>query len=402
MQPIKIALFTYSTKPRGGVVHTLYLAEKLQQLNNKVHVFALETEKGFFRKVNVPFTLIPCPKQEFSSMEDKIHAYIQAYIDFLSSIDEVYDIYHAEDCISANALLELRNRGLINFFLRTVHHIDEFKSESLIECQLNSVIKPDYLLAVSKYWEDQLKKDYSITPLRITNGVDLKRFYNGINNKELRDSSKHKFSVSGYKVLLTIGGIEPRKNTKTTLKAFDIARSHFMDKGERLVWLLGGGETLFDYREYRDEFFDEMDNLRLKLDEDIFVLGNIPEDMIVDIYNAADVFVFPSIKEGWGLVVLEAMASGVPVIASKIEPLTEFMENERNSLLEPPIDYKSFASGIIRILGDENLNQKLISGGRKTAEMYSWEATAESHLAIYNDLLNNTSIETSVADKGFS
>lgn len=402
MLPINIALFTYSTKPRGGVVHTLNLAEKLQQLNNKVHVFALETEKGFFRKVNVPFTLIPCPEQEFSSMEEKIHAYIQAYIDYLSSLDEVYDIYHAEDCISANALLEVRNRGLIKFFLRTVHHIDEFTSESLIECQLKSVIQPDYLLAVSKYWEDQLKKDYSIIPLRITNGVDFKRFYNGVNNKESSESSKQKFSVDGCRVLLTIGGIEPRKNTKTTLKAFDLARSHFMPQGERLVWLLGGGETLFDYREYRKEFFDEMDNLGLKLDQDIFVLGNIPEDMIADIYNAGDVFVFPSIKEGWGLVVLEAMASGLPVIASEIEPLTEFMKNENNSLLEPPMDFKSFAEGIIRILEDDNLNQKLISGGKKTAEKYSWEATAESHLAIYNDLLNKTSLVTSGTDKGFS
>jgi glycosyltransferase involved in cell wall biosynthesis len=175
-----------------------------------------------------------------------------------------------------------------------------------------------------------------------------------------------------------------------------------MNKGERLVWLLGGGETLFDYRDYRKEFFDEMNNLRLKMDEDIFVLGNIPEDLIADIYNAGDVFVFPSIKEGWGLVVLEAMASCVPVIASKIEPLTEFMKNESNSLLEPPMDYKSFAAGIIRILDDYNLNQKLISSGKKTAEKYSWEATAESHLAIYNDLLNKSGLETSIANKGVS
>jgi len=401
MQPLKIALFTYSTKPRGGVVHTLNLAEKLQQLDNKVHVFALETEKGFFRKVDVPFTLIPCPKQEFSSMEEKIHAYIQAYIDYLSSLDEVYDIYHAEDCISANALLEVRNRGLIKFFLRTVHHIDEFTSESLIECQLKSVIQPDYLLAVSKYWEDQLKKDYSITPARITNGVDLNRFHDGNKNKKLFELSKQKFSVSGCKVLLTIGGIEPRKNTKTTLKAFDLARSHFMNQGERLVWLLGGGETLFDYREYRKEFFHKMDNLGLKLDKDIFVLGNIPEDMIVDLYNAGDVFLFPSIKEGWGLVVLEAMASGLPVIASDIEPLTEFLEDGNNSLLKSPMDYKSFAAGIINILEDNNLNKKLVSGGKKTAEKYSWEATAESHLVIYNDILNNTGLLTSVADKGY-
>jgi len=92
----------------------------------------------------------------------------------------------------------------------------------------------------------------------------------------------------------------------------------------------------------------------------------------------------------------------LPVIASDIEPLTEFLEDGNNSLLEPPMDYKSFAAGIISILEDNNLNQKLTSGGKKTAEKYSWEATAEGHLVIYKDILNNTGFLTSVADKGFS
>lgn len=400
MRPLNIALFTYSTKPRGGVVHTLSLAEKLQQLNNSVHVYALETEKGFFRKVDVPYTLIPCPKQDFGSMEEKIHSYIKTYIDYLSSIDEVYDIYHAEDCISANALLEIRNRGLIKFFVRTVHHIDDFTSESLIDCQLKSILEPDYLLVVSKYWENELNKKYSLTPARITNGVDLHRFDSGNDSKDAGELSKQKFSVNGCRVLLTIGGIEPRKNTKTTLSAFNIARSHFMKNGERLVWLLGGGETLFDYKEYRKEFFHEMEKLGLKLDEDIFILGNVPEDMIVDLYKAGDVFVFPSIKEGWGLVVLEAMASGLPVIASDIEPLKEFLENGNNSLLVSPMDFKTFSEGIIRILEDDVLNKKLIFGGKNTAAEYSWEATAADHLEIYKDILINSNKLTSVADKG--
>ncbi len=399
MQSLKIALFTYSTKPRGGVVHTLCLAEKLQQLNNNVHVYALETEKGFFREVDVSYTLIPCPNREFSSMEEKIHAYIHSYIDFLTSNKEKYDIYHAEDCISANALLEIRNKGLIDFFLRTVHHLDEFTSESLIECQLKSILKPDYLLAVSKYWEKELENIYSLNSQRITNGVDLERFRSGKVKNEL---SKQKFAVDGCKVLLTIGGIEPRKNTKTTLRAFNIARAHFMKNGERLVWLIGGGETLFDYKEYRKEFFDEMQDLGLKQDEDIFVLGNIPDDMISDLYRAGDVFMFPSIKEGWGLVVLEAMASGLPVIASEIEPLTEFLVDGNNSLLVSPMDYKTFSECLINIIEDEELGTRLENEGKATAGMYSWEATAKEHMGIYNGILNNVNLLNKAEGKVYS
>jgi len=400
MEPLKIALFTYSTKPRGGVVHTLNLAEKLLQLNQKVHVYALETEKGFFRKVDVPYTLIPCPEYQFSSFDEKIHAYIQTYIDYLSSNNENYDVYHAEDCISANALLEIRNRGLIKFFLRTVHHIDDFASQSLIDCQLKSILEPDYLLVVSKYWENELKKKYSLTPARITNGVDLNKFYSGKDDNKSGEISKQKFSVNGCKILLTIGGIEPRKNTITTLRAFNLAKSYFMKNGERFVWLLGGGETLFDYKEYRNDFFYEVEKLGLKLDEDIFVLGNVSEDMIPDLYNAGDVFVFPSLKEGWGLVVLEAMASGLPVIASDIEPLKEFLEDGNNSLLVSPMDFITLSEGIIRILEDDVLNKKLKSGGKSTAANYSWEATAADHLEIYKDILINGNKLTSVADKG--
>ncbi|MGI9534725.1 MAG: MSMEG_0565 family glycosyltransferase [Thermodesulfobacteriota bacterium] len=399
MGPLKIALFTYSTKPRGGVVHTLNLAEKLLQLNQKVHVYALETDKGFFRKVDVPYTLIPCPDNEFSSIDEKIHAYIQTYIDYLSSIGEIYDIYHAEDCISANALLELRNRGLIKFFLRTVHHIDDFVSESLIKCQLDSIVKPDYLLVVSNYWEKELKKKYSLNPGRITNGVDMNKFHNANGTNESGEISKQKFKVAGCKTVLTIGGIEPRKNTISTLRAFNLVKSYFMKKGERVVWMLGGGETLFDYKDYRKEFFSEMQKLGIKEDEDVFILGNVPEELIPDLYNSGDVFVFPSLKEGWGLVVLEAMASNLPVVASDIEPLKEFLEDGKNSLLISPMDFKALSSSIIRILEDDELNKILKAGGKNTAAKYSWENAAQGHLKIYGEILNKNIGISSVVNK---
>ncbi len=388
MRQLKIALFTYSTKPRGGVVHTLNLAEKLRELDQEVHVYALGTEGGFFRKVDIPHTLVPCPRNEFDGMDEKIHAYIKAYVDYLSRLDETYDIYHAEDCISANALLDIRQRGRIKFFLRTVHHVDDFVSESLVECQMKSIIRPDYLLVVSDYWEKELDDKYSLKPMRVRNGVDLDKFYGASGRSKPAEASKLEFSVGGCKTVLTIGGIEPRKNTISTLRAFARVKAHFTERGERIVWLLGGGETLFDYRDYREEFFSEMENLGVKQGEDLFILGRVAEEMIADLYNAADIFVFPSLKEGWGLVALEAMASGVPIVASDIEPLTEFMQDGENSLLVPPLDFGALAQGIIMILEDGVLYEKLKAGGRSTAGQYGWQSVALEHLDIYRSILN--------------
>src|SRR3989337_1076320 len=346
MKSLRIALFTYSTKPRGGVVHTLNLAEELARLGHQVHIYALSTGEGFFRTVSVPYTLIPCAIVANESIDEKVKRYISIYTEHLSSIRENYDIYHAEDCISANVLFELRSRNLIKFFVRTVHHLDDFTSKSLIDCQLRSILDPDYIIVVSRFWEKELRSRYSLNPKVINNGVDIKKFK--IQEVEgLKEKAKESFSVNGNNVMLSIGGIEPRKNTLTALRAFNIASNYFKSKGERLVWLIGGGETLFDYRAYREEFFSEIKRLGLKLgvrepqsnDEDIIVLGTVPEDSIFNLYQAGDVFVFPSVKEGWGLVVLEAMASGLPIIASGIEPMTEYLRDRENSLLVSLMDH---------------------------------------------------------------
>jgi len=386
MNSNKIALLTYSTKPRGGVAHTLSLAESLAELGQKVHVYALATGSEFFRHADVPSTLIPCPNIKYESMDEKILSYIEIYTDYLKPLTSEYDIFHAEDCISANALLNLRNIGLINDYARTIHHVDDFTSKCLIECQLKSIVEPDYVVAVSKFWERELRQTYSLNPTVINNGVSVNKFATK-NRSEAKLNAKKKFGVDGSKVILSIGGIEPRKNTITTLRAFSIARSKLKEMGERLVWLIGGGETLFDYRDYRDEFLKEVQSLGLNLDEDIYVLGNVEEDNIPSLYNAADVFVFPSIKEGWGLVAFEAMAAGVPVIASGIEPITEYLVDEENAFLISPMDYEDLAEKIMILLSNHDLQEHFIKRGQITARMYSWDNTARKHIKFYNNIL---------------
>jgi len=388
MKSLRIALFTYSTKPRGGVVHTLNLAEELARLGHQVHIYALSTGEGFFRTVSVPYTLIPCAIVANESIDEKVKRYISIYTEHLSSIRENYDIYHAEDCISANVLFELRSRNLIKFFVRTVHHLDDFTSKSLIDCQLRSILDPDYIIVVSRFWEKELRSRYSLNPKVINNGVDIKKFK--IQEVEgLKEKAKESFSVNGNNVMLSIGGIEPRKNTLTALRAFNIASNYFKSKGERLVWLIGGGETLFDYRAYREEFFSEVKRLGLKLDEDIIILGTVPEESISKLYQAGDVFVFPSVKEGWGLVVLEAMASGLPVIASGIEPMTDYLKDGENALLVSPMDYETLAQQIIRVLDKSDLRDRLIINGIKTAQAYSWQNTALRHSEFYSGILES-------------
>src|SRR3989337_4561125 len=238
MKSLRIALFTYSTKPRGGVVHTLNLAEELARLGHQVHIYALGSSNEsavtsrtrdlpniqvnrtknrvsppvwladesleFFRPVHVPYTIIPCSTLPEENIDEKVKRYISIYTEHLSSIRENYDIYHAEDCISANMLCELRNRGLIKFFVRTVHHMDDFTSNSLIDCQLKSILEPDYVIVVSKFWEKELRSRYSLNPKVINNGVDIEKFK--IQGDEgIKEKARNSFSVSGISTRLTTG-----------------------------------------------------------------------------------------------------------------------------------------------------------------------------------------------------
>jgi glycosyltransferase-like protein len=387
---LRVALFTYSTKPRGGVVHTLALAEHLQALGHPVHIYALGKDEGsaFFRPTSVPFTLIPTPAgAEDESLDERIQRYIQTYYEFLTRRRPgPFDIYHAQDCISANALWRLREDGVIPWFVRTIHHIDDFVSTVLIECQNHSIYRPDFRLVVSHYWQQRLADEFGVESTVIHNGVDVNRFQPA--SPLARAEARAKLGLAASWVFLNIGGIEPRKNSLRLLQAFRAVRQTLAAQGQTAVLLLAGGDTLLDYEPYRAEFFKVLDESELQRDKDIFLLGVTPDDRIPSLYQAADVLTFPSVKEGWGLVALEAMAAGLPVLASDLPVFREYLCSEENALLVDPLDEAAIAAGMLRLVQEEDLRRRLVAAGLVTAKQFSWAATAQAHADGYYAFLN--------------
>ena len=169
---MKIALLTYSTKPRGSVVHTWELANALHQLGHTVCVYALDkdakpaTENAAIaptphRPLDCPTRLIPA-RPAPAAIDALIHQRIQEFVDYLATTDERYDIYHAQDCIGANALVQLREQGRVPPIVRTVHHVEDYESVYLRDCQDKSIRLPDLCLCVSDRWQQALRRDYGI------------------------------------------------------------------------------------------------------------------------------------------------------------------------------------------------------------------------------------------------
>lgn len=374
-RPLQIALFTYSTKPRGSVIHTIELAEALHDLGHQVCIYALDKDgSGFDRSLRCQYQPVPTLPVE-GGIDQLIQQRIQEFVDFLEDGCHSYDCYHAQDCISANALAALRQRQIIPHFVRTVHHIEDFNSLYLHQCQERSIYEPDLCLCVSQHWQQQLQEHYKIYAPRVNNGVNINRFLHVL--KSVKAELRQRLGLTGAPVYLTVGGIEPRKNSIALLQAFSRVLNHIPNA--QLV--IAGGATLFDYQPYRDQFFEQTNQLQMKIGQSLILPGVIADADLPTLYHAADAFVFPSLKEGWGLVVLEAMASGLPIIVSEQPPFTEFLTAQQ-ALFVDPSSPDTIADAMLAI-ARPTVAQRLIEHSQVLCQQYSWQNSAQMHLKHY-------------------
>lgn len=380
-KPLHIALLTYATKPRGSVVHTLELAQALQALGHKPCVFALDKDgQGFYREVSfktvaVPAT--PCQGDIDQLIKQRIQEFVSFFERIFASGNTHYDIYHAQDCLSANALAILKNRKKLSCFIRTVHHIEDYQSPYLQDCQEKSIDQSDRCLCVSNVWQQVLETDYGIQAHRVINGVS-ERFSATPNGTEAAIALAHGIDPTAGPIYLTVGGIEPRKNSIRLLKAF----SQIRKEQARAKLIIIGGATLFDYQDYRRDFMAIAEEEGLK---DALILPGIVSDEALPVfYRMADAFVFPSVQEGWGLVVLEAIASGLPVLTANQAPFTEFLWASAAKLIDPE-NIDEIAQAMSDMVKPE-IAQGLIQQSAPIIERYQWKTSAQMHLDLYRQL----------------
>jgi glycosyltransferase-like protein len=228
---------------------------------------------------------------------------------------------------------------------------------------------------VSRYWQRILQEQYALAAPLITNGVNLQRFSATTTGHEA--GLKQRYHLTGSPIYLTVGGIEPRKNSIRLLQAFAEILAVYPDA--QLV--IAGGATLFDYQTYRAQFWQMADQINLALGRSLILPGVIPAADLPALYRCADVFCFPSLIEGWGLVVLEAIASGLPIITSRQPPFTEFLGPDQAAWVDPE-SIASIRQAMQGIL-DPDYRRSLITHSQRVLLNFSWLQTARRHLELY-------------------
>jgi glycosyltransferase-like protein len=374
--PRRIAFLTHSTNPRGGVSHCLSLAEALTALGHEAVVHAPDPAgRGFFRAANCGLVALPATPLQDDSVGAMV---LQRIADYRVWFDDPrhrgFDIYHAHDGIGGNALADLREVGQIPRFLRTVHHLDTFKDERIASRQIRAVRAADAVFCVSDHWVETLARDYGIRAHRVTNGVDPIRFSPIAAPEDAAVAERFGFIGPGP-LFLSIGGFEARKNSLSILEAFAALRK--MLPSARLAVV--GGASVLDHAAFVARcraFVAERG-----LDDAVVAPGPVPQEVMPALYRLADALVFPSLNEGFGLAVVEAMASGTPVIASAIPPFTEYL-SAHDALLVDPADVSAITGAMRDILAPEP-RRALIEAGLAVARRFDWRASAERHLELY-------------------
>ena len=188
------------------------------------------------------------------------------------------------------------------------------------------------------------------------------------------DDVRRKYSLPDAPLVLTVGTMQPRKNHARLVEAFAQVAA---DYDAALV--IAGGKG-WGYEQVHELI------VRLGLGERVHFTGFVDDADLPALYAAATVFAFPSLYEGFGLPVLEAMAAGVPVVTSDVSSLPEVTGADAGLLVDP-LSVDAIAGALARLLGDADLRAALAEKGRARAATFTWARTAGQVWAVYEGLL---------------
>ncbi|SRR6266545_3427140 len=285
------------------------------------------------------------------------------------------DVYHSPDFV----LPPLRHaRGILTVhdlaFLMRPECADSHLRSYLEEVVPRSVRRADYIIADSENTRNDLVVLLGVHPdfVSVVPGGVEGHFAPVVDPDALR-SARARLGVGDAPFILAIGVIEPRKNLSLLMDAFALLKQRRIGPPDLKLVLAGGKGWLVDgILEH---------HAASPLQQDMLMPGFISDDLLPAVYSAADVLAYPSLYEGFGLPILEAMACGTPVVASRASCLPEVAEGA--AVMVDPDDVEDLAGALEQALTEPDLRARLIERGHERAAEYTWQRAAERLLDVY-------------------
>ncbi len=282
-------------------------------------------------------------------------------------------LFHATDFVLPPVM-----RGTVTFL--TVHDLSFIRAPETASPRLRaylsravprSVRRADLVLADSQATKDDLIELYGVASEKITvlySGVDP-RFHPA--DRAVQESVRARYGLD-FPYVLAVGTVQPRKNYARLIQALAALPGPLAD----IHLVIAGGRGWLEGPIYETAHL-------AGVEERVHFIGFVPDDDLPALYTAAEAFAFPSLYEGFGLPLLEAMACGTPSLAANTSSLPEVAGDA--ALLIDPTSVDSIATGLERILTDNGLRSTLRERGFARAGMFTWERAARHLLTLYRE-----------------
>jgi len=224
------------------------------------------------------------------------------------------------------------------------------------------------VIALTEDMKGEIQKICNREVSVIPNGIDLDRFQN------LSSRGKGLKVNSAEKLILFVGGLKPTKGIEYLIQAMSSIRQ---SETKAKLLLVGQGEEK-----------EGLEHLAKNLDLSNYVrfTGGIPNTEVPEYMAASDVFVLPSLSEGFPNVILEAMASGLPIVATRVGGLPEIIKEGNNGFLVEPKNPQQLAEKVLLILKDKELRKRISKNNEEKAKGYSWESIVDRLEKVYQTI----------------
>ncbi|PKO07590.1 MAG: glycosyltransferase family 1 protein [Chloroflexi bacterium HGW-Chloroflexi-3] len=399
-------LATLGGKDTGGMnVYVHQLTRTLGKLGVRVDVFTRSQDEhvphvlhdlGYHnRVVHIPAgPEVPLPKAE---LEKYIPKFVQGIKSFAESKDIQYDLIHSHYWMSGLAAIELSKSWNIPF-LHMFHTLvlmknriaqtpQEMEGEYRILGEKKVISKANRIIAATLAEKSQLEFLYEAPSSKISvipPGVDTRHFY-----PIPKDEAKEVVGVpENSHTILFVGRIEPLKGIDKLIQAIAIIQKNGELRCCPHNLVIIGGEPNAKPEDMNAEMARLQDMVEdLGIENFVIFLGKQDQQMLPYYYSASEIVVMPSHYESFGMVALEAMACGTPVVASQVGGLAFLVRDGETGFVVPGNDVQMLAKRLVELIKDMELRNKLGNKSAEYAQLYAWENISEKMIEVYNQVL---------------
>jgi glycosyltransferase involved in cell wall biosynthesis len=392
----KFRLAVFNTQPPhlyfGGVERRII--ETTKRLQNQIDITIYSGTKAGFKKTTSinGVDLVPCYSTDRIFPLDNWF-FNRSLTKKAVNIDA--DVYEAHAVSGYGFPKTLEKQKIKKPFVHTIHGVlaDEYEQakkegypsvrgrlanylmHGLAKLEEETAREATLIVTISNYSLEKIQKHYIIDKNKvriIPNGVDVEKFKPAGSSEE----NRRKFGLGDEHCVLFVGSLIPRKGLPFLVEA---AKKMVKEEANTKFLIVGDGPL-------KNQLTSSLEKANL-LGNFLF-MGNLEDDRLSAVFNCADVFVLPSIQEGQGIVLLEAQASGIPVVAFNVGGINEAVRNGETGLLVKPGSTGELADALLKLLSDRALKEKMGSNGRRfVSESFTWDICAQKMLKVYYEAL---------------